>query len=76
MSEPVAANAPGRLLASLAGLALLVFILSPDFFAPYRTPLGQALLSLLLIAYLGSLILMRRKAHQPERPRILLGQHR
>ena len=28
MSEPVAANAPGRLLASLAGLALLVFILS------------------------------------------------
>ena len=28
MTEPVAANAPGRLLASLAGLALLVFILS------------------------------------------------
>jgi hypothetical protein len=54
----------------------LVFLLSPDFFAPYRTPLGQALLSLLLIMYLGSLILMRRKAHQPERPRILLGEHR
>jgi hypothetical protein len=29
-----------------------------------------------LIAYLASLILMRRKAHQSERPRILLGQHR
>ena len=28
MNEPVAANAPGRLLASLAGLALLVFVLS------------------------------------------------
>ena len=28
MTEPVAANAPGRLLASLAGLALLVFVLS------------------------------------------------
>jgi tight adherence protein B len=55
---------------------ILVFLLSPDFFAPYRTPLGQILLSLLLIAYLASLILMRRKARQSERPRILLGQHR
>ena len=55
---------------------VLVFLLSPDFFAPYRTPLGQALLSLLLIMYVGSLLLMRRKAHQPDRPRILLGEHR
>jgi tight adherence protein B len=55
---------------------VLMFLLSPDFFAPYRTPLGQILLSLLLIAYLASLILMRRKAHQSDRPRILLGQHR
>ena len=55
---------------------VLVFLLSPDFFAPYRTPLGQILLSLLLISYLASLILMRRKAQQSERPRILLGQHR
>ena len=44
---------------------ILVFLFSPDFFAPYRTPLGQALLSLLLIMYIASLILMRRKAHQP-----------
>jgi Flp pilus assembly protein TadB len=55
---------------------VLMFLLSPDFFAPYRTPLGQALLSLLLIMYLASLLLMRRKAHQSERPRILLGEHR
>jgi tight adherence protein B len=55
---------------------VLVFLLSPDFFAPYRTPLGQALLLLLLIMYVGSLLLMRRKAHQPDRPRILLGEHR
>jgi Flp pilus assembly protein TadB len=55
---------------------VLVFLLSPAFFAPYRTPLGQAMLSLLLIMYLASLILMRRKAHEPERPRILLGEHR
>jgi tight adherence protein B len=55
---------------------ILVFLLSPDFFVPYRTPLGQALLFLLLIMYVASLILMRRKAQQPARPRILLGEHR
>ncbi|HEY6688527.1 MAG TPA: type II secretion system F family protein [Propionibacteriaceae bacterium] len=55
---------------------VLVFLLSPDFFAPYRTPLGQTLLSALLIIYLASLFLMRRKAHQPDRPRILVGEHR
>ena len=55
---------------------VLIFLLSPEFFAPYRTPLGQALLSVLLISYLASLLLMRRKAHQPDRPRILVGEHR
>jgi tight adherence protein B len=55
---------------------VLVFLLSPDFFAPYRTPLGQMLLFLLLISYIASLIFMRRKAHQADRPRILLGEHR
>ena len=53
-----------------------VFLLSPTFFDPYRTPLGQALLSVLLIMYFGSLLLMRRKAHQRKRPRILVGQYR
>jgi tight adherence protein B len=55
---------------------VLVFLLSPDFFVPYGTPLGQILLSALLIIYLASLLLMRRKAHQPDRPRILVGEHR
>jgi Flp pilus assembly protein TadB len=55
---------------------VLVFAASPAFFAPYRTPLGQALLSVLLISYVGSLLLMRRKAQQPTRPRKLIGQHR
>jgi tight adherence protein B len=55
---------------------VLVFVLSPDFFAPYRTPLGQTLLAALLIIYVVSLLLMRRKAHQPRSPRILVGEHR
>ena len=56
-------------LATLAGVALL----APDFLAPYRTPLGQVILAVLLVLYLTSLILMRRKAQQPPRPRILVG---
>jgi len=53
-----------------------VYLLSPGFFEPYRTPLGQLILSVLLLLYLGSLILMRRKARQRPRPRILVGEPR
>ena len=57
---------------TLAGISLM----SPTFFQPYRTALGQLILAVLLILYLGSLILMRRKAQQHPRPRILLGAAR
>lgn len=56
-------------LVTLAGM----FVLSPGFFAGYRTPLGQLILSVLVVAYLGSLILLRRKAQQPPRERLLIG---
>ena len=56
-------------LVTLGGL----FLLRPEFFAGYRTPGGQAGLAVLVSMYLGSLLLMRRKARQPERPRILVG---
>ncbi len=59
-------------LLTLAG----VYLLSPGFFAPYRTPLGQVILAVLLVLYLASLILMRRKAQQVPRPRILIGAGR
>ena len=59
-------------LATLGG----VYLLSPGFFQPYRTPLGQLILAVLLTLYLGSLILMRRKAQQHARPRILVGAAR
>lgn len=55
---------------------ILVYLMSPGFFAPYRTGLGQALLTLLLSMYFGSLLLMRRKAQQRRRPRILVGPPR
>jgi len=50
-----------------------MFLLRPEFFAGYRTPVGQAVLVVLVVVYLGSLLLMRRKARQPRRPRILVG---
>jgi tight adherence protein B len=56
-------------LITLCGVSLM----SPHFFQPYRTPLGQLILAVLLTLYLGSLILMRRRAQQHSRPRILLG---
>jgi Flp pilus assembly protein TadB len=55
---------------------LVAFAASPGFFEPYRTPLGQVILTLLVAAYIGSLLLMRRKAQQRERPRLLVGASR
>ncbi|HZA73460.1 MAG TPA: type II secretion system F family protein [Propionibacteriaceae bacterium] len=59
-------------LVTLAG----VYLLAPSFFAPYQTPLGQVILAVLLVLYLASLILMRRKAQQAPRARILIGAGR
>jgi tight adherence protein B len=51
----------------------LVALSSPGFFSAYHTPLGQVILISLLALYVGSLILLRRKARQQPRSRILLG---
>jgi len=48
------------------------FFVGRSFFAPYGTPIGQVILSGLIILYLGSLLLMRRQARQPPRERVLL----
>jgi tight adherence protein B len=55
---------------------ILVLVLNPQFFDPYRTSIGQLILSVLVCLYLGSLILMRRRATPPPRPRILVGERR
>lgn len=44
-----------------------------DFFAPYSTPLGQVILSLLLGIYVLSLVVLRRKTLPRTRERILVG---
>lgn len=52
------------------------FVFGRDYFAPYGTPLGQLILSILVALYLGSLMLLRRQAHQRPRERVLVGQGR
>jgi tight adherence protein B len=52
------------------------FVVGGSFFAPYGTPLGQVILSVLITLYLGSLLLMRRQARQRPRERVLVGSHR
>lgn len=45
--------------------ALAVFAVSGQFLAPYSSPLGQALLTLYLAAYVGCAIWLRRLAAEP-----------
>ncbi len=52
------------------------FVVGRSFFAPYGTPLGQVILSVLISLYLGCLLLMRRQARQRPRERVLVGSHR
>lgn len=52
---------------------LLAFVIGHNFFAPYGTPLGQVILSVLVALYVGSLLLMRRRAVTAPRERILTG---
>lgn len=54
------------------GTLAAAFAVSPRFFEAYRSPVGQLILLVLVSAYAGSLLLMRRKAQQRPRPRILV----
>lgn len=55
------------------GMLGIAFLFGGDFFSPYATPLGQALLFGLVVAYLGALALMRRLTRPRARQRILAG---
>lgn len=53
---------------SVLGAALL---LNPVFFSAYRTPLGQVIAATLAFAYLGCLLMLRRKTVPAMAPRFL-----
>ena len=48
-----------------------LFLLNPTYVAPYATPVGQLVLALLLAAYCGALLWMRRTAEDRPMPRFL-----
>lgn len=56
-------------------ISLVVLIaavaLAGEFFRPYSTPVGQAILAVLLTAYLSSLVMLRRLTVPPPRERLL-----
>lgn len=53
---------------AVLGLALAF---SGTFFTPYRTPTGQILALVLCLAYLGCLVMLRRRTVPPPAPRFL-----
>ncbi|MFT3888455.1 MAG: type II secretion system F family protein [Arachnia sp.] len=55
-----------------AVLTLMVF-LNPSFFVPYATPIGSVVAGILVSAYLGCLVILRRKMVPPPAPRFLRG---
>lgn len=61
-----------RQVTMIMAIALVGFmVFSPDYFAPYGTPLGQLILLVLLAAYLASVWSMRRMTIARVRERIL-----
>jgi Flp pilus assembly protein TadB len=56
------------------GVLGALFLLNPTYVAPYGTPVGQLTLVLLLAAYAGALLWLRRAAEDRPMPRILGAQ--
>ena len=55
--------------------AILVVVgwLSPDYFAPYGTSTGQFLALVLVVLYMGSLLILRRRTLPKPAARFLRG---
>ena len=60
-----------RLVTLLSAGALTVLALTGSFLEPYRTPLGQIILLVLLTAYTASLVWLRKAAQSPPAARFL-----
>lgn len=67
-------RATARNVTLISAAVLIFFALSGQFLTPYGTPLGQALLALLLTLYGAALVWMRRMTLAKPMPR-LLGSH-
>ncbi len=57
----------------IVGIFALMFLANGDYMAPYRTPTGQVILTLLLVAFVGLLVWMKRMAQDKPLPRFLVA---
>lgn len=64
-------RATARWVTLISASVLVVLALSGTYVEPYRTPVGQVLLVLLLSAYVATLVWMRRMAAGKPLPRVL-----
>ncbi len=66
---------PRIVVRQVTGITLIVLAVAlafgGAFFEPYRTPVGQVILAVLIAAYLGSLFMLRRLSEPRPRQRIL-----
>ncbi|MDN5725745.1 MAG: hypothetical protein L0G99_07400 [Propionibacteriales bacterium] len=70
-AERASARATGRYMTVIfGGLAVLLALFSPQYLAPYQTPLGQLILVVVVAAYLATLWLARRITMVQDAPRI------
>jgi len=55
------------------GVLVAAMVFSREFFEPFSTPVGQVILALLIVGYVGSLAMLRRMTLPRRRERILSG---
>lgn len=55
-----------------ASMIVAALLFGGDFFAPYRTPLGSAILLVLLLAYTGALVMLYRMSQFKPRARLIV----
>ena len=63
-----------RLVTIITVTTLVVLAATGQYLAPYRSPFGQLILSVLLALYVAGLVLMRRMARIKPLPRFLTGE--
>ncbi len=64
-------RATARWVTLISASALLILAVSGDYVKPYGSPIGQVILAVLLAAYVGTLVWMRRMAIGKTLPRFL-----